>query len=122
MVITGSCHCGRTQFEVTEAPASLTRCTCTFCSKRGALWAYYKPARFRVTTPRENLATYRREGTVGERHFCPTCGCGTFSEMPDFTTGAPDFANPIVCVNARVLDDFDLNAVPVAVIDGRNLW
>lgn len=46
MTVKGSCHCGRTQFEVSEAPTDVTRCTCSFCSKRGALWAYYKPADF----------------------------------------------------------------------------
>ena len=35
--IKGSCHCGNTQFEVTEAPTDVTRCTCSLCSKRGAL-------------------------------------------------------------------------------------
>ena len=49
MTVKGSCHCGETQFEVDEAPASVTRCTCSFCAKRGALWGYYKPAQFRLT-------------------------------------------------------------------------
>lgn len=44
--IKGSCHCGQTQFEVSEAPASVTRCTCSLCSKRGALWAYYSRRNF----------------------------------------------------------------------------
>jgi hypothetical protein len=26
-------------FEVTEAPSIVTRCTCSLCAKRGALWA-----------------------------------------------------------------------------------
>jgi hypothetical protein len=59
MPLKGSCHCGNTQFEVTEAPSSVTRCTCSLCSKRGALWAYYTPAQFRLTSPPENVATYR---------------------------------------------------------------
>jgi hypothetical protein len=37
-------------------------------------------------------------------------------------TGKPDFENPRVGVNSRLLDDFDLDAVPVTVIDGKNLW
>jgi len=40
MTVKGSCHCGATQFTVTKRPATVTRCTCSFCSKRGALWAY----------------------------------------------------------------------------------
>ena len=58
MPIKGSCHCGHTQFEVSEMPAGVTRFTCSLCSKRGALWAYYTPAQFRLTSPAENVATY----------------------------------------------------------------
>jgi len=36
--------------------------------------------------------------------------------------GKPDFDNPKVGVNSRLFDDFDLDAVPVTDIDGRNLW
>ncbi len=39
-----------------------------------------------------------------------------------WSTGKPDFDNPKVGVNARLFDDFDLDAVPVTVIDGKNLW
>ena len=52
----------------------------------------------------------------------PNCGCGTYSESPDWSTGKPDFDNPKVGVNSRLFDDFDLDAVPVTVIDGKNLW
>ena len=55
MTIKGSCHCGNTTFEVDAAPADVTRCTCSFCSKRGGLWAYYKPAQFRLTSPPDNV-------------------------------------------------------------------
>ncbi len=122
MIVKGSCHCGATQFELAMAPESLTRCTCTLCSKRGALWAYYTPAQFRLITAPEKMATYRWQSMTVKHHFCPSCGCGTFSESPDWSTGQADFSNPKIGVNARLLDDFDLDAVPVTVIDGRNLW
>ena len=42
MPITGRCHCGSIVFEIEgETPPQLTRCTCSFCSKRGHLYAYY---------------------------------------------------------------------------------
>ena len=53
--VKGSCHCGNTQFEVSEAPAGVTRCTCSLCSKRGALWAYYTPTQFRLVTDRKSV-------------------------------------------------------------------
>jgi hypothetical protein len=122
MTIKGSCHCGSTQFELTEAPASVTRCTCSFCSKRGALWAYCTPSQFRLTTPADQVATYRWRSKIGQHHFCATCGCGTYSKFPDFSTGKPDFDNPKISVNARLLDAFDLESVAVQVVDGKNLW
>ena len=122
MPLKGSCHCGNTQFEVTEAPSAVTRCTCSLCSKRGALWAYYTPAQFCLTSPPENVATYLWGTRTVKHHFCAGCGCGTYSELPDWSSGKPDFDNPKVGVNARLFDDFDLDAVPVTVIDGKNLW
>ena len=88
--IKGSCHCGNTQFEVNEAPANVTRCTCSLCAKRGALWAYYTPAQFRLTSPPENVATYLWGSRTVKHHFCANCGCGTYSESPDRSTGKPD--------------------------------
>lgn len=122
MTIMASCHCGATQLELSEAPASVTRCTCSLCAKRGALWAYYTPQQVRLTTPREQVATYQWRTKTVQHHFCATCGCGTFSESPDWSTGKPDFTNLKVGVNAHLLDDFDLDAVPITVIDGKNLW
>ena len=122
MTTKGSCHCGATRFEVDEAPASVRRCTCTFCSKRGALWVYYKPEQFRVFASPEEVGTYQWRTKTFKHHFCLTCGCGTYSESPDWSTGKPDLQNPRVGVNARRLDDFDVETVPVTVIDGKNLW
>ena len=74
MPIKGSCHCGNTQFEVNEAPTDVTRCTCSLCSKRGALWAYYTPAQFRLTSAPENVATYLWGSRTVKHHFCANCG------------------------------------------------
>jgi hypothetical protein len=122
MTVKGSCHCGETQFEVDDAPASITRCTCSFCAKRGVLWGYYKPAQFRLTAAPAGDAIYRWRTKTSEHHFCATCGCGTYSKSPDWSTGKADFDHPKIGINARLLEDFDLDAVPVQVIDGRNLW
>jgi hypothetical protein len=122
MTIKGSCHCKATQFEVSEAPDSVTNCTCSFCSKRGALHAYYKPDQFRLITARDRVSTYQWRTFTVQHHHCAICGCPTWSESPDFSSGAADFSNPRVGVNARLFDDFDLAEVPVVVLDGKNLW
>jgi hypothetical protein len=122
MAIKGSCHCGATQFEVEAAPENVTRCTCSFCSKRGALWAYYTPAGFKLLTARDRVSTYQWRSYSVQHHYCAICGCGTYSESPDWSTGKADFDNPRIGVNARLFEDFDLDAVEVVTIDGKNLW
>ena len=121
-IIQGSCHCGAIRFEIEAAPAQLTQCTCSFCSKRGVLWAYYPPRQFRLLTPVEDVSTYVWNSRTVKHHFCARCGCGTYSESPDWSSGKPDFDRPQIGVNARLLDDFELEAVPVQVVDGRRLW
>lgn len=122
MNLKGRCHCGATQFEVTRAPETVTVCNCTICYKKGALHAYYKPAEFRLTTARDRVGTYQWGDYLVEHHFCPVCGCTTYSEMPGFADGEVDYENPKISVNARLFEDFDAEAVPVVRVNGRTDW
>jgi hypothetical protein len=124
MKITGSCHCGKTTFEIDgEIPPALTRCTCSFCAKRGGLYAYYTPEQFRLTSPQDNLATYRWNTSQVAHHFCASCGIATFTDSPAFElNGNWDGKTRRLGVNARLLDGFDAAEAPVTVIDGKNLW
>ena len=124
MTITGSCHCGKTKFRVEGAiPAQLTRCTCSFCAKRGALYAYYTPGQFAATTAPDADAIYLWQTKQVAHHFCAACGCATYSDSPAFEPdGKWDGSSRRIAVNARLFDDFDAAAAPVMVIDGRNLW
>lgn len=124
MSVTGSCHCGKTKFEIDgEPPAQLTRCTCSFCSKRGTLYAYYEPEKFNLTTPEADTAVYCWRSKLVAHHFCPVCGCGTYSDSPAFTRdGKWDGKTRRIGVNARLFDNFDAATAPVTVIDGKNLW
>ena len=121
MPIKGGCHCGQTQFEVSEAPADVTRCTCSLCAKRGALWAYYTPADVKILTDTAH-ATYQWGSKTVKHNFCAVCGCTTYTETPDFSTGEPNFDNPKISINSRLFDDFDLASVEHVLIDGKNLW
>lgn len=121
-MLKGSCHCGVTQFEVTAAPERLTRCTCSFCHKHGALWAYYPADGFTLTSPRNRISTYQWNSFTMKHHHCAICGCTTFSEGPDWSTGEADWEKPRVSINAWLLDDLDASTLPVDVIDGKNGW
>ena len=122
MPLKGSCHCGATQFTVAAAPEQVIRCTCSFCAKRGPLWAYYEPKDFQLTTARDRVTTYQWRSYLVQHHHCSICGCGTYSESPAFENGKPVTGKTRIGVNARLFDDFDLDPVPVQVLDGKNLW
>ncbi len=122
MTLKGSCHCKATQFEVSEPPTTVTSCNCSFCSKRGGLHAYYTPDQFKLTTARDRVSTYQWRSYNVQHHHCAICGCPTFAESPDFSTGVPDASKPRISVNARLFDDFDLDQVKVVHIDGKTLW
>lgn len=115
----GSCHCGATQFEVTAPPKELIRCNCTFCSKRGMLWAYYDPEQMKITR-RESVATYDRNAPV-EHHHCQVCGCGTWTDMPVWENDAIVPGKFRVGINARLFNDFNLDAVRVVFLDRRDV-
>ena len=122
MTITGSCHCGKTTFQINgDIPAALTRCTCSFCAKRGGLMAYYAPEQVKVTA--EGDAVYLWNSKLVSHHYCATCGCSTYSDSPAFEMdGSWDQVTRRISVNARLFDNFDAAEAPVTVIDGKNLW
>lgn len=124
MAIVGGCHCGRNRFEIAgDIPEQLTRCTCSFCSKRGALVAYYPPEQFRYTTPASNIGTYRWNTRQVAHEYCPHCGCSLRSDSPAFEMdGKWDGKTRRSGVNARLFDGYDAATAPVDVIDGKNLW
>jgi hypothetical protein len=124
MTVKGSCHCGRTRFEISgEIPPTLTRCTCSFCSKRGALYAYYRPEQFKISISVEEDGLYRWNTRLVGHHFCKHCGIPTFSDSPAFEPdGSWDGKTRRIGVNARLFDDFDAACAAVSVIDGKNLW
>jgi hypothetical protein len=124
MAITGSCHCGKTVFRVDiDIPAQLTRCTCSFCAKRGALLAYCEPGQFHPTVLADDEAVYRWQTKLVAHHFCIHCGCATFSDSPAFEPdGKWDGSTRRIGLNARLFDDFDAALASIVVIDGKHLW
>lgn len=124
MTIKGSCHCGKITFRVdTEIPGQLTRCTCSFCAKRGALMAYSAPNQFHATALAADDAVYRWKTRLVAHHFCADCGCATFSDSPAFEAdGKWDGGTRRIGVNARLFDDFDAALAAITIIDGKHLW
>jgi len=124
MAVKGSCHCGATQFTMAKRPATVTRCTCSFCSKRGSFWAYQDNAEdFVLTTSRSRIdlsvgqLSYR---TSSLRSAVVVHGRGPpFWDQETKQSVAGKFQ---VQVNAWLVENFDPNAQPIKVLDGKTLW
>ncbi len=123
MAIDGGCHCKRNRFHIDgDIPDQLTRCTCSFCSTRGALYAYFPPDQFAMTDATSD-AIYRWQTKQVAQHFCSACGCFLYSDSPAFARdGTWDGKTRRVGANARLFDNFEAADHPVTVLDGKNLW
>ena len=85
--------------------------------------AYYPPAQFQLTSAVADTATYRWNSKLVAHHFCPACGCNTYTDSPACKPGGSwDKHTCRIGVNARLFNDFVAADAPVVVIDGKNLW
>lgn len=124
MTITAHCHCGDIAFSIDgEIPAELTRCTCSVCSRHGALYAYYAPEQFHVTAVPASDAVYRWNTMQVAHHFCARCGSLTYIDSPAYERDRTwDGKTRRIGASARLFDGFDAAEAPVRVIDGKHLW
>ena len=112
---TGGCHCGRVRFEV-QAPArfEVKDCNCSMCAKSGALLAFLPASRFELQSGADATADYLFNKHHIHHLFCRTCG------IKSFARGAGRDGEPMVAVNVRCLDDFEMGQFPVREFDGRS--
>lgn len=122
MPVKGRCHCGAIQFELPAMPTELSECNCSFCVRRGALAADYPLDQFKLLTAPDRVWTYQWGSYAGKHHYCPVCGIGTHSVFPNFSSGAPDFDDMRVGVNARLFEDLAWEQLPVKKLNGREDW
>ena len=110
----GSCHCGQIKYEVKANLSRVTRCTCSICTKKGALLVRVSPDDLRVTKGHDTLSLYQFNKMIAKHYFCPTCGIHTF--------GHPRTAPELYIVNVNTLDDFDVHSehFDIAIFDGRD--
>jgi len=120
-VLRGSCHCGAQRFAA-PAPDSVTRCTCTTCTKRGTLAAYYAPGAVDLYLTPDALTAYQWGDRMMTFHHCATCGCAVHADAPAWTTDAGEARPARLVLNARLFEGLDLAAVTVRHVDGRNDW
>lgn len=115
----GRCHCGAQRFVAPE-PESVTDCTCTTCTKRGTLAAYYTPGAVELALTLDGLTAYEWGDRMMTFFHCATCGCAVYAEAPAWTTDEGEARPARVVLNARLFEGLDLAAVPTRHVDGRN--
>ena len=109
----GSCHCGRTRFEIDADLDHVRVCDCSICRRRGALSHRVEPECFRLLTPLDDLTLYTFHTHTAKDYFCPTCGILPFRR--------PRTAPDVWAVNVRCLEGVDLDSIPVKHVQGSRL-
>ena len=79
MLTYGRCHCGNIEFalawspEPTEIPANA--CTCSFCTKHGAVWTTCPSGALKVNVKDPSLVSrYAFATKTAQFHVCTRCG------------------------------------------------
>lgn len=111
----GGCHCGKVRYAVTGSFDSAIACNCSICARKGTLLSFVPVAAFTLERGDDALTDYQFNRNAIHHLFCNTCG------VTSFARGAAPDGSPMVAVNVRCLDDFDLDAVKVSRFDGKSL-
>lgn len=115
----GSCHCGKTRFELdADLSQGTGKCNCSFCAKVRNWTVIVKPAAVRFLSGESELANYGfRPDSVNRHLFCSTCGVriGTRGNVPEL--GGDFFSVSIAALDN--LSDSELAALPVRCMNGR---
>lgn len=115
MVYKGSCHCGQIAFEAEGDLGQVMACNCSMCQRKGSLLWFIPREKLRLLTPDERAITYTFNKHKIRHKFCAACGIHPFAEAADPS------GKPMAAVNARCLEDVDVDALPVKHFDGRSL-
>lgn len=110
----GSCHCGNVEYTAEGELKEALACNWSICQRKGSLLFFIPAAHFSLRTPEDAMTVYRFNKHVINHKFCKTCGIHAFA------TGTDPSGNPIVAINIRSLENFDIDSVPVRHYDGRS--
>lgn len=79
MLISGKCHCGNVSFSLTWQPDPTeilaNVCSCSFCTKHGAVWTTCPSGSLKVTVKEPTLVSkYAFDTKTAHFHLCARCG------------------------------------------------
>lgn len=110
----GGCQCGKVRYSVELELGAVNACNCSRCHKLGSLFAFVPASKFELTSGDDALTDFQFNNRLIHHLFCSTCGIESFAKGK-----GPD-GMEMVAVNARCLDDVDINALEIKHIDGRS--
>jgi hypothetical protein len=109
-----SCHCGRATITLSRKPDSVTQCNCSLCTKTGFRGVYFSSEELVIDGEFDSYVRSDLKQPYLANYRCKTCGILThwtpLSEPPHERIG----------VNARLLDQSELEGVPVREVDGAS--
>lgn len=100
-----------------RAPDYVNDCNCTLCTKRGALWAYYRPSEVVIEAATDAITAYTRADLTApflSTYHCAKCGCTTH------WAPLPTKPQERMGVNVRLFGDEMIQGVELRKIDGRS--
>ena len=111
----GGCQCGRVRYEVALDLANpVISCNCSMCGRSGTLLTFVPAAEFKLLSGGDDLTDYQFNHLVIHHLFCSTCG------IKSFARGKSRDGGDTVAINARCLDDVDLDALTIQKWDGKS--
>lgn len=108
----GACHCGAVTFTISAPITRATQCTCSICSRVGALWHATGEAGLKVLSGEDQLGLYQFGTMTAKHYFCRRCGIHPFSR--------PRLDPKLWVVNLRCVPEIDVASLPVSVFDGAH--
>lgn len=110
----GSCHCASVQFNVklTDELNTARRCTCSMCSRRGAVAVSAELKDIEFISGEDKLSVYSFGTGVAKHYFCSNCGIYTHHQRRSNPT---QFGINLACLDGQTpfIDE-------VPVLDGKN--
>lgn len=111
----GGCHCGRVRYQAkVDLDKPVISCNCSMCGRSGTLLTFVPADHFELQSGDGALGDYQFNKHVIHHKFCTTCG------IKSFAVGKGKDGADMVAINARCLDDVDLDKLNVNKFDGKS--
>ncbi len=109
------CQCGQVRYEVElDLAKPVIACNCSMCGRAGTLLTFVPAGSFTLLSGEGALTDYQFNHLVIHHLFCSKCG------IKSFARGKGRDGGDTVAINARCLDDVDLDALTIQKWDGKS--